>query len=210
MISIDKFYSRVLPYVQGCPEPTASQAILDAAIEFCDSTNVMRQTLDTFFTSKDVNSYDVDLPNRQLRVSKILSVCLDDKELSGIFEQDSYSLSVRDGKPTAYYTRRVDEALALRFNVFPDDRYSVKVSAALAPTRSATSVETDLFDYWGDAIVMEAIAKLASMPQTVFFNPALAVEMASKAREQRHVARIESHQGKVRGGTRVRIRPLVR
>ena len=51
MISIDKFYSRVMPYVQGCPEPTASQAILDAAIEFCDKTNVMRQTLDTFFTS---------------------------------------------------------------------------------------------------------------------------------------------------------------
>ena len=48
----------------------------DAAIEFCDSTNVMRQTLDTFF--KDVNNYDIDLPNRQLRVSKILAVCFDD------------------------------------------------------------------------------------------------------------------------------------
>lgn len=210
MISIDKFYSRVMPYVQGCPEPTASQAILDAAIEFCDSTNVMRQTLDTFFTSKDVNNYDIDMPNRQLRVSKILAVCLDDEKLSGVFEQDSYYLPNREGKPTAYYTRRVDEALSLRFNVFPDDRYSVEISAALAPTRSATSIETDLYDYWGDAIVMEAIAKLASMPQTVFFNPALAVEMASKAREQRHVARIESHQGKVRGGTRVRLRPLVR
>ena len=210
MISIDKFYSRVIPYVQGCPEPTASQAILDAAIEFCDSTNVMRQTLDKFFTSKDVNDYDIDLPSRQLRVSKILAVCLDDDKLSGVFEQDSYYLPNRSSKPTAFFTRRVDEALTLRFNVHPDARYSVEISAALAPTRSATSVETDLYDYWGDAIAMEAIAKLANMPQTVFFNPALAVEMANKAREQRHTARIESQQGKVRGGTRVRLRPLVR
>ena len=210
MISIDKFYSRVMPYVQGCPEPTASQAILDAAIEFCDRTNVMRQTLDSFFTSKDVNDYDLDLPSRQLRVSKVLAVCLDDKKLSGVFEDDSYRLSSREGKPSAYYTRRVDEALSLRFNVLPDDRYTVEVSAALSPTRSATSVETDLYDYWGDAIVMQAISKLASMPMTVFFNPALSVEMANKAREQRHTARIESQQGKVRGGTRVRLRPLVR
>ncbi len=210
MISIDKFYSRVMPYVQGCPEPTASQAILDAAIEFCDKTNVMRQTLDTFFTSKDVVDYDIDLPSRQLRVSKILTVCLDDDKLSGVFEQDSYYLPNREGKPTGYYTRRVDEALTLRFNVTPDDRYSVEVSAALSPTRSATSIESDLYDYWGDAIVSEAIAKLASMPQTVFFNPALAVEMSNKSREQCHTARIESQQGKVLGGTRVRLRPLVR
>jgi len=210
MVNVDKFYSRVLPYVQGCPEPTASQAIIDAAIHFCDSTNVMRQSLDTFYTSVDLNDYDIDPPSRQLRVSKILAVRLDGEELSGVFEDDSYMLPAREGKPTAFYTRRVDEALSLRFNVLPDARYAVEVSAAFAPTRSATTVETDLYDYWGDAIVMEAIAKLTSIPQTIFFNPALSVEMASKAREQRHTARIESHQGKVRGGSRVRLRPLVR
>lgn len=210
MISIDKFFSRVLPYVQGCPEPTASQAILDAAIDFCDSTNVMRQSLDTFYTSVDLNDYDIDPPHKQMRVSKVLAVRLDGDCINGIFEEDSYKLSTREGKPTAFYTRRVDEVLSLRFNVLPDARYAVEISAAFAPTRSATVVETDLFDYWGDAIAMEAISRLTGMPETLFSNPALSVEMGNRARAQRHEARIESFQGKARGGSRVKYRPLVR
>jgi hypothetical protein len=210
MISIDKFFSRVMPYVQGCPEPTASQAILDAAIDFCDSTAVMRRSLDTFYTRADLNDYDLDTPHKSLRIAKILAVRLDGDPISGVFEEDSYRLSVREGKPTGFYTRRIDETLTLRFNVLPDARYPVEVSASFAPTRSATVVENDLFDYWGDAIAMEAIARLSGMPETLFSNPALSVEMSNRARAQRHEARIESFQGKVRGGSRVKIRPLVR
>ena len=50
MISIDSFFSRVLPYVVGCSEPMARQAVLDSAIKFCDQSNVIRQTVDAFST----------------------------------------------------------------------------------------------------------------------------------------------------------------
>lgn len=211
MISIDSFFPRVLPYVIGCSEPLARQAILDSAIKFCDSSLTLRQTSDAFKTVKGLKGYDLETPNNQLRVSRVISVTVDGKEIGGIFEEDAplYD-TTRTGKPTGFFTTRVDSELVLNFYPLPDDAYSVVVTAAYAPTMLASTVENDLFDYWSEGIVAGAVSKLAGIPNMPFTNELLAANMGTLADKKCSQGKIESYHGRIRGGTRVKPRPLVR
>ena len=54
MIDLEQFYSQIMPFVPGCPEPTADQAIITAAREFCQRTRLWRSE-DRFTLSNDCN-----------------------------------------------------------------------------------------------------------------------------------------------------------
>lgn len=208
MVSIDTLFSRILPFVQGCSEPMVRQAALDAAIRFCDQTNVMRETLDAFSTVANINSYDVDTPSTDLRLARILSVTVDGDKIKGVFEEDVANLPDQIGKPTMFYTSRVASEFQLHFFPKPDAKYRVLVTASFAPTISATTVEDDLVNYWHEGIVAGAISQLAKIPNMPFFNPDLANVKEQEFMRVCARAKTESYYGRVRGGTAMKQRPL--
>lgn len=210
MLSIDQFFPRVLPFVVGCSEPLARQAILDSAIKYCEKTLILRQSLDSFNTIKNLVNYDLESPNNQMRVARVLSVNIDGKEIKGIFEEDVPLLNENEGKPTGFYTSRVDSDFVLNLYPKPDRKYKVDVVVALAPTRSATSVEDDLFNIWAEGIASGAIAYLTKIPNMPFTNPEIAMMKDMEASKHMQESRVESYYGRIRGGTRVKSRPLVR
>jgi hypothetical protein len=210
MISIDSFFSRVLPYVGGCSEPMARQAILDSAIRLCDKSNVIRQTVDAFSTVSGLVSYDLETPNTQMRIARVLAVTVDGVEIEGIFEEDVPMLNSQSAKPDSFYTTRVNSELVLNMHPLPDDAYSVVVTAAYAPTRSATSLSDDLYNYHIEGIVAGAISALAAIPNMPFSNDMLSAKMQMEAGAHSSAAKTESYYGHIRGGTRVKPRPLVR
>jgi hypothetical protein len=210
MLSIDQFFPRVLPYVVGCSEPLARQAVLDSAIKYCEKTLILRQPLDNFNTIKGLTSYELEPPSRQMRVARVLSVSIDGKEIKGIFEEDVPLLSDMEGKPTGFYTSRVDSEFVLNLFPKPDRKYKVNVVVALAPTRTATYIEDDLFNIWAEGITAGAIAYLAKIPNMPFTNPEVAMMKEMEASKHMQESRVESYYGRIRGGTRVKSRPLVR
>lgn len=210
MISIDEFFPRVLPYVPGCSEPLARQAILDSAIRYCEKTLILRQSLDSFNTIKNLVSYDLESPNNQMRVARVLSVTIDGKEVKGIFEEDVPLLSDDEGKPTGFYTTRVDSEFVLNLYPKPDRKYKVVVTVALAPTKRATSLEDDLYNVWSDGVIAGAIANIAKVPNMPFSSMDVAMSKEMELAKYMQESRVESYYGRVRGGTRVKTRPLVR
>lgn len=211
MVSIDSFMSRVLPFVVGCSEPMARQAILDSAIDFCQCTNVIRQTLDTFSAIKGINNYDLETPNNQQKVARILSVTVDGREIAGIFEEDVSSLNHdATGVPSGFYTTRIDSEFVLNLHPTPDAKYKIIVTAALAPTINATSVQDDLLNEWTQTVVDGAIARIAAIPNMPFTNPDIVMMHKQNAMRGMSKAKTESYYGRVRGGTRIKPRPLVR
>lgn len=210
MISIDEFFPRVLPYVPGCSEPLARQAILDSAIRYCEKTLILRQSLDSFNTIKNLVNYDLESPNNQMRVARVLSVNIDGKEIKGIFEEDVPLLSDDEGKPTGFYTSRVDSDFVLNLYPKPDRKYKVVVTVALAPTKRATSLEDDLYNVWSDGVIAGAIANIAKVPNMPFSSMDVAMAKEMELAKYMQESRVESYYGRVRGGTRVKTRPLVR
>lgn len=209
MKALSAFFPRILPYLPGCPEPLAAQVLIDAAIEFCDSSLVLRQNLDTFNTVVGRVQYDLDAPSAQHDINRVMGVTLDGKELvAGMAEAIRGDMPTAPAKPRGFYTDRTDSVFTLMLSPPPDEVYSVLVNVALSPARTATQLDDDLFNTWINPIVSRAIAQAMQIPGQPFSNPAQAQILLNSVARQTVTSRIEGNYGFVRGSMRVRSRPF--
>jgi hypothetical protein len=209
MKALSAFFPRILPYLPGCPEPLAAQVLIDAAIEFCDSSLVLRQNLDTFNTVVGRVQYDLDAPSAQHDINRVMGVTLDGKELvAGMAEAIRGDMPTAPAKPRGFYTDRTDSVFTLMLSPPPDEVYSVLVNVALSPARTATQLDDDLYNTWINPIVSSAIAQAMQIPGQPFSNPAQAQILLNSVARQTVTSRIEGNYGFVRGSMRVRSRPF--
>ena len=209
MKPLNAFFPRILPYLPGCPEPLAAQVLVNAAIEFCEASLVLRQNLATFSTSVGQAQYDLDPPSAQHDISRVMGVTLDSKELTaGLAEAIRGDLPTEDAKPRGFYTDRTDSTFTLMLSPPPDGVYPVVVNVALRPARAASMLDDDLYNMWVDPIVSAAIARAMQIPGQSFSNPAQATVLLNDASRLTTGARIEGNYGSVRGSMRVRYRPF--
>lgn len=209
MKPLSAFFPRILPYLPGCPEPLAAQVLLDAAIEFCDSSLVLRQNLDSFKTFTGQVQYDLDPPSAQHDINRVMGVTLDGKELvAGMAEAIRGDLPIAGAKPRGFYTDRTDSVFTLMLSPPPDGAYNVVVNVALSPARTATQLDDDLFNLWVEPVVAKTLARAMQIPGQPFSNPAQAQILLNSAARQTVSSRIEGNYGLVRGSMRVRNRPF--
>lgn len=209
MKALSAFFPRILPYLPGCPEPLVAQVLIDAAIEFCDSSLVLRQNLDTFNTVVGRVQYDLDAPSAQHDINRVMGVTLDGKELvAGMTEALRGDMPTAPAKPRGFYTDRTDSVFTLMLSPPPDEVYSVLVNVALSPARTATQLDDDLYNTWINPIVSSAIAQAMQIPGQPFSNPAQAQILLNSVARQTVTSRIEGNYGFVRGSMRVRSRPF--
>ena len=209
MKALSAFFPRILPYLPGGPEPLVAQVLIDAAIEFCDSSLVLRQNLDTFNTVVGRVQYDLDAPSAQHDINRVMGVTLDGKELvAGMSEALRGDMPTAPAKPRGFYTDRTDSVFTLMLSPPPDKVYSVLVNVALSPARTATQLDDDLYNTWINPIVSSAIARAMQIPGQPFSNPAQAQILLNSAARQTVTSRIEGNYGLVRGSMRVRYRPF--
>lgn len=207
MVPVNAFFSRILPHVIGCPEPLAQQAVVDAAIEFCEATLICAVDLDPIDVQRGVNQYELDLPS-QTALSQILSVVYDGFCLSPVPSSRVVETRTYEGHPTYYYTRDVDEVLVLTLYPTPNKNISagLRVRVATRPTRTATQVHSVLFNDWSDAIVDLALARLMDIPGQSFTNESKAVLHRQKAKTRITEARLEALRGRTMSSMSVSMR----
>lgn len=207
MKALSEFFPRLLPYVPGCSEPLAAQAVLDAAIQFCDDSLVIREPLASFNTTVGEATYTLTPPASQ-EISRILKVVVDDTELEGVLAEVVGELDDNNAFPTSFFTSRTDSALRLLLGPKPDKVYPVIVTVALKPTRTAATVQDDLFDRWADPIVLGALARIMAVPGQPFTSLPLSRQRSIDAARMTHRARTEGMYGRVRGSMSVSTRPF--
>lgn len=207
MIATTEFLPRLLHYVVGCSQPLALQAIVDAAIAFCDESLVVRRRLDPQTTRVGASEFDLDGVAQQA-VSRVLKVWVDGRAIPAIAAD-----RVDDGLPVAsrpqgFYTAQEGGTLMGKLHPVPDGRYTLDVEVALRPTRKANCLADELFNTWMDAIIAGALGVLASIPDQPFTNFATGQNAAARAAFLARKARIDGAYGRVRGTISVRQRPF--
>lgn len=208
MTAISDFFPRVIPYLVGCSEPLAQQALLDSAISFCESTNVLREQLDAFSTAAGVTTYDLDAPSQNVEIARIISVKVNGEYIAPVMAEDVPNDDLNRTKPMGYYTSREGSRLVIVFAQIPDKAYTVKVTVSIKPTRTTTQLPSELFATWPDAVIAGAITKLALVPNQPFTNPTLSAINAVEVAKHTSKARTEGMYGRLQGSTRVRQRPF--
>ena len=208
MIPVSNFFPRVLPFVLGCSDPLAAQAVVDAAIVFCEDSLAIRQVLDPITVSvAGGNEYTIDTPMQQ-SITRVLTAWIDGVQIA-VNPQDQISqLRTDTGKPVGCYTRRIDSTLTVVVYPIPDASYTLTVECAMRPVRGAAQLENDLYDLWVEPISSGALSRLASIPDQPFTNLGLATAHLNLALRGSSKARVESSYNRTRGTQTVRPRPM--
>lgn len=208
MVPLSAFYSRIKPYVVGCAEPTIDQALVDAAVRFCEDAKVIHAVSDPFTTAPGEPEYSLDAPLQQ-RVGVVTDVWCDGVPLAPLVGDGRPNPADGTGRPTHYHGVRAAPGFALRLFPVPDRAYEVVVDVAFVPQRSATALEDDLFDLWVEAVVAGTLSKLFSIPSQPYSDPAQAVAAGIAFNGLAMKARREAGRTRVEGSDRIRPRRFV-
>jgi len=201
------FLPRLLPYIPGCPQTMALQALVDSAISFCEDSLVVRQRLDRQLTTMGQAEFDIGVADTQ-KVTRILKVWLDGAEIYPAAADIVDDQVLAQARPRTFYTLLDDAGLIAVLYPVPDQAYTLDVEVALKPARSATSLHSDLFETWLESVVEGAKARLMAIPDQPFSNPANAQLCAMQAARMAKKARIAGAFGLVRGSLSIKPRPL--
>jgi hypothetical protein len=206
MKAVSTLFPRLVPYVPGVPDPMAQQALVDAAITFCEDSVAVRVDLDPFQTTPDVATYVLDSPSQQ-RSIRVVGVKLDGIELAPAKADSHYSSDQPSGTPN-YYTSfyNEDEELVLQLFDPPDSVQTLQVYVATCPTRDASQFDDRLVGQWQDAVVNGALGRLFAIPSTSFTDHKAAMIYADRATVLTRRARVDANFGKVR--TSLRVNPI--
>ena len=208
MKPVSDFFSRTIPMAPGCPDPLAEQALVDSAIYFCDHSNAIRYTADTFDTVVGQSLYDIDIPTSQ-DFCRVLYLTAEGYELMPVANTAQPLKDADDARPVGYYITQNESELQLNLFPTPDKVYPISLQVALKPSRNARYVENDLFDYWSDAVVFGALSRLKAIPDQPFTDYLAADYYARKAKFLCNQARNEGNIGRVIGSLQVKPRPFV-
>jgi hypothetical protein len=204
MLNLDVFLPRLLPSVNGCPEPLARQALIDSAIEFCEETGIVRVTTDPTPLQPGVATYSVDLPASQATV-QIQRAWYGPRELTAAPDSQITAVKAYVTDPNAafeqiplYFHESAPGEVALYPTPGLGATNSLVLRVSTKPTRSATSVEDILYEDWAEAIVSGALRRVHAVPDTPFYSVNESARHGSLFQLGINRARSESIRGRVR------------
>lgn len=209
MVPVSEFFPRLLPYVPGCSDPMAAQAVVDSAIALCNNALVLKESMDTVVARRGQRFVEFDLPFRH-ELARVVTVRRGRQLLSPlVFDQGQAMLGAETtGQPARYYVARAEETASLGVFPLPDQDTPLDITFAVKPTRAATTLHQDLFERWVDAVVEGAIARLCAIPAQPFSDPVRATQAAQRANVMSNHARRESSFNRVRAAETVRLHPF--
>jgi hypothetical protein len=210
-MKLDELLPRLLPEVAGCPDVTARQALLDAAIEFCRDSGAWDQVQEQAITLSDgVGSYDIDCDSdgRVLAVKRVWHACgeLSPKSTAELSLVLPTWETARSNVPAFYNT--ADARQALRVYPIPDGAQGLKLSlrAAFVPRLDAQYLDDALVNDWYEALLAGAKARLMAMPRRAWSDPQLAAYHKGAFNDAKTEARIAAAADGAQASSTVRVR----
>lgn len=148
--------------VPGCPEPLISDAIIDAAIEFCRRTRAVTEDVSVTTAAADA-TYPLDT-SAGTRAWRVLRVERDtvplNKSSKPVFDANPHLRA--DGTASHYYLE--DDTLTL--GPVPEVVETLDVSVVVEPVLGATTIPDVLYNDWRRVVAAGAKAILLAIPKT--------------------------------------------
>lgn len=207
MTPLSDFRNQVAIHVIGCPDIVIYQAVLDSCIDFCQATNIVRETLDQIAVK--ASDFQIDLTSSNgTRIVQVQRAWIDGTELSPIQEDATgvfgYVQDVPGQTPPTGFPKVFSEESPGVIALYPrpDKDYTLTVRVSTKPSRSATAVNDVLYEDWVGVVASGALGTLMSMNQP--WEDRKRAEMEKKLfKASIGEAIIESRRGRNRAEDRV-------
>jgi len=207
-VSYEVFLPEVMPYVHDVPEVVATQAVRNACIQFCEETHYLQESLDPITGIINVGEYDLDANDSNYKVVEIMQAYYGDQllipkaqeELNQIYRTSNWE----DLKGNPYYYFR-PRASVIRLVTKPiiTEANKLKVKAAIAPKRTSTTVDDELFERFLEYIAHGARARLYNTPNQPYYDPRTAMEYTKRFNDEMAEVRTRVYKGLTRAAARI-------
>lgn len=209
-VSVEAFLPFVLPHVPGCPVVAAKQAIVSAAIEFCERSRVWQTvpSTSTLDVVANQSAYAVPVP-AEGNSAMVLELWLDGRLLTPLSHQDLQGrfgvnwLTVT-GSPI-HYTQFDQDAVILVPKPVAGLTGGLLLRACFKPARTAATLPAILFNQYVEGVAAGAVLRLLLTPGKPWTQPELAGPNAEQYNAEINRAMADSAHGFVR--SRLRNRP---
>jgi hypothetical protein len=167
---------RILPFVSGCPDVMATNALRDATIEFCKETKAWNDYQPiTLVDSEPTYGLEVPVDARVVEVMQAWVPCgriwpKSMLDIQALLPNWQGAL----GSQPAYFNSPTNSTVRFFPTPMNSNSLVVTVRCAYAPTMDGESIDDDFGDEYYEALIDGAILRLASMPNKSWSNPSLA------------------------------------
>lgn len=173
-VSIEDFLPKVLPYVRGCPDNVALEAIRNAIEEFCKRSTIVRMVHEPVTVVTDQAEYPLEIPYNYYSVEILEAGCgwQPLPTIDTITAGERFGINWRNQTgPISYITQ--DDNKSFRLVMTPEREYvdPIRMTVALAPTSEATAIRSVVFHQWSEVIAYGARARLHDIPSEQYYDP---------------------------------------
>lgn len=193
--ALSAFTPYIAPAVPGCPEPLIDDAVRQAAIDFCQRTEAIRERIT--FNTVIAQDYVVLSPAGG-DVARVYRAMIGTEKLEPTRRED-FDEDGDPGQPREFY---VEIPNTIRLYPVPDAVYAVVAQAAVKPARDAATLDDLLFLSYRDTIAEGAKAILLNMSKQPWFSASDAADAGLAFEDQIETIRMR----KATGGTNAPLR----
>jgi hypothetical protein len=201
MIELDVFLTKIMPYVPGCPEPTAFAGILKAAQEFCERTRLWRDE-DSFTLTP--TSCNVVCAPEGADLFEIEHASLDGNPLEPISLADLNRRYPRWRELDSGQGQWITQIEPGSVVVVPTCTGALKLSTFLRPSEEAEQLPDFLARDYRQCIADGALAEILMLPGQSFTDPSRAQFYSLRFEAKLSELTNRSIKGQQRAPTRVR------
>lgn len=170
------WYDDVLLDVPGCLPELALKHIRQAAIEFCDQSQLLVKDLEPIVTVPLISTYTTyDVTATDYDIVQLMTVYADGIKIEVKTRDDLIEkygdITVKYGAAKYFYQESIDEVILCPI---PDVAVTLTFKAAVKPSRTSTLLDDWVSTKYFDAIAHGAKGHLFEIPKKPWSDPALA------------------------------------
>lgn len=168
MAALADFERFVAPLVEGAPAPAIEDAILDAAVEFCTRTRLLRAFLDPVTLVPGTFEYELDAPEADTQIVDVVAAWLPEGPVTSATRPE-----LEERYPDGWAWRQVGSTAEVRHfycrlpgfvqlvpAVTAKAPRALRLEVAYAPTRSARDLHDVLLNRYAEQLANGALARL--------------------------------------------------
>jgi hypothetical protein len=177
--SFDRYLKQ---YIANAPNPAIDDALLDAAIDFCDRTRVINGMTERLPVVAGSGEVEVDAPDSNLVVANVIAVYTTARKLTSKTKSELDQLypkgwmweEASEASRILYWLAQSRATITLVPYPTFNSGQEVVAEAAYKPARAAASLPDDLLEHYAEAIAAGALARLHSHPGAAYADSARA------------------------------------